>query len=162
VLIEAGGQPTAGRSCVGAITVQMSRTYSEVLERLKAAGLRPTRQRLALAKLLLESGPRHVTAEELYHEARNAGIALSLATVYNALHQFTSVGLLREVVVDMGQSYFDTNTSHHHHFFDERTGALTDIPDDDIEIQRLPAPPPGAEIDRVEVIVRLRRLDDGS
>ena len=94
-----------------------------MLEQLKAAGLRPTRQRLALAKLLLESGPRHVTAEELFHEARSAGIPVSLATVYNTLHQFTSVGLLREVVVDMGQSYFDTNTSHHHHFFDEATGA---------------------------------------
>jgi Fur family iron response transcriptional regulator len=133
------------------------RTYSRVLERLKAAGLRPTRQRLALAKLLLESGPRHVTAEELFHEARNAGIAISLATVYNTLHQFTSVGLLREVVVDMGQSYFDTNTSHHHHFFDETTGQLTDIAEQEIEINRLPSPPPGAAIDRVEVIVRLRR-----
>ena len=131
------------------------RTYSRVLERLKGAGLRPTRQRLALAKLLLESGPRHVTAEELFHEARNAGIAISLATVYNTLHQFTSVGLLREVVVDMGQSYFDTNTSHHHHFFDEATGQLTDIAEQEIEIDRLPSPPPGAAIDRVEVIVRL-------
>jgi Fur family iron response transcriptional regulator len=138
--------------------VQTSRAYSEVLERLKAAGLRPTRQRLALAKLLLESGPRHVTAEELFHEARNAGIPLSLATVYNTLHQFTGVGLLREVVVDLGQSYFDTNTSHHHHFFDEATRELTDIPDDDIAIRRLPDPPPGTEIDRVEVIVRLRRM----
>ena len=137
--------------------VQTSRTYSGVLEQLKAAGLRPTRQRLALAKLLLESGPRHVTAEELFHEARSAGIPVSLATVYNTLHQFTSVGLLREVVVDMGQSYFDTNTSHHHHFFDEATGALTDIPDRDIEINRLPEPPLGSEIERVEVIVRLRR-----
>jgi Fur family iron response transcriptional regulator len=137
--------------------VQTSRTYSRVLERLKGAGLRPTRQRLALAKLLLESGPRHVTAEELFHEARSAGIPVSLATVYNTLHQFTGVGLLREVVVDMGQSYFDTNTSHHHHFFDEATRALTDIPDRDIEINRLPAPPQGSEIDRVEVIVRLRR-----
>ena len=133
------------------------RTYSRVLEQLKAAGLRPTRQRLALAKLLLESGPRHVTAEELFHEARSAGIAISLATVYNTLHQFTSVGLLREVVVDMGQSYFDTNTTHHHHFFDEATGQLTDIPEQEIEINRLPSPPPGAAIDRVEVIVRLRR-----
>jgi Fur family iron response transcriptional regulator len=133
------------------------RTYSRVLERLKAAGLRPTRQRLALAKLLLESGPRHVTAEELFHEARSAGIPISLATVYNTLHQFTSVGLLREVVVDMGQSYFDTNTSHHHHFFDETTGQLTDIAEQEIEINRLPSPPPGAAIDRVEVIVRLRR-----
>jgi Fur family transcriptional regulator, iron response regulator len=140
--------------------VLTSRTYSGVLERLKAAGLRPTRQRLALAKLLLESGPRHVTAEELFHEARTAGIPVSLATVYNTLHQFTTVGLLREVVVDMGQSYFDTNTSHHHHFFDEVTGALTDIPDHDIEIGRLPTPPLGSEIERVEVIVRLRRAGD--
>ena len=137
--------------------VQTSRTYSGVLERLKAAGLRPTRQRLALAKLLLESGPRHVTAEELFHEARNAGIPVSLATVYNTLHQFTGVGLLREVVVDLGQSYFDTNISHHHHFFDESSGTLTDIPDQEIEIGRLPTPPLGSEIDRVEVIVRLRR-----
>jgi Fur family transcriptional regulator, iron response regulator len=133
------------------------RTYSRVLERLQAAGLRPTRQRLALAKLLLESGPRHVTAEELFHEARSAGIPVSLATVYNTLHQFTSVGLLREVVVDMGQSYFDTNTSHHHHFFDETNGRLTDIAEQEIGISRLPSPPPGSEIDRVEVIVRLRR-----
>jgi Fur family transcriptional regulator, iron response regulator len=137
--------------------VQTSRSYTGVLERLKTAGLRPTRQRLALAKLLLESGPRHVTAEELFHEARSAGIPVSLATVYNTLHQFTGVGLLREVVVDLGQSYFDTNISHHHHFFDERSGTLTDIPDQEIEIGRLPTPPLGSEIDRVEVIVRLRQ-----
>jgi Fur family transcriptional regulator, iron response regulator len=143
----------------GGDRVHTSRTYTGVLERLKAAGLRPTRQRLALAKLLLESGPRHVTAEELFHEARTAGIPVSLATVYNTLHQFTSVGLLREVVVDLGQSYFDTNISHHHHFFDESSGALTDIPDHDIEIGRLPTPPLGSEIDRVEVIVRLRRSE---
>jgi Fur family iron response transcriptional regulator len=132
------------------------RPYTRALERLKAAGLRPTRQRLALAKLLLERGPRHVTAEELFQEARRADIHVSLATVYNTLHQFTNAGLLREVVVDMGQSYFDTNTSHHHHFFDERTGSLTDIADDEIEISRLPSAPEGREIDRVEVIVRLR------
>ena len=133
-----------------------TRPYTRVLEELKAAGLRPTRQRLALAKLLLEKGPRHVTAEELFQEARRADIHVSLATVYNTLHQFTGAGLLREVVVDLGQSYFDTNTSHHHHFFDQRTGRLADIPDDQIEIGRLPAPPEGSEIERVEVIVRLR------
>ncbi len=127
-----------------------------VLERLKQAGLRPTRQRLALAKLLLENGDRHITAEELFHEARSAGIPISLATIYNALHQFTEVGLLREVVVDLGQSYFDTNTSHHHHFYDDATRQLTDIPDEAIGIGRLPAAPAGKEIDRVEVIVRLR------
>jgi Fur family iron response transcriptional regulator len=127
-----------------------------VLGRLKASGLRPTRQRLALARLLLEKGPRHVTAEDLFHEARTGGIAISLATIYNTLHQFTSAGLLREVVVDMGQSYFDTNTSHHHHFFDEASGDLIDIPADEVEINRLPKAPDGAEIERVEVIVRLR------
>ena len=134
----------------------MQRTYSKALDRLKNANLRPTRQRLALAKLLLENGHRHLTAEELFHEARANGIMVSLATIYNTLHQFTSAGLLREVVVDMGQSYFDTNTSHHHHFFDEATGKLSDIPDDHIEISRLPTPPDGQQIDRVEVIVRLR------
>ena len=133
-----------------------TRPYTRVLEELKAAGLRPTRQRLALAKLLLEKGPRHVTAEELFQEARQSDIHVSLATVYNTLHQFTGAGLLREVVVDLGQSYFDTNTSHHHHFFDQRTGRLADIPDDQIEIGRQPAPPEGSEIERVEVIVRLR------
>ena len=137
----------------------MTRTYSHALERLKAAGLRPTRQRLALAKLLLENGHRHVTAEDLFHEARAEGIMVSLATVYNALHQFTSAGLLREVVVDMGQSYFDTNVSRHHHFCDEATGDLTDIPEDHIDISRMPTPPSGREIDRVEVIVRLRATD---
>lgn len=139
----------------------MTRTYSRVLDRLKAAHLRPTRQRLALAKLLLEQDHRHITAEELFHEARADGILVSLATVYNTLHQFTSAGLLREVVVDMGQSYFDTNTSHHHHFFDETTGKLSDIPEDHVEISRLPKPPAGQEIDRVEVIVRLRSPADG-
>ena len=132
------------------------RPYTRALEQLKAVGLRPTRQRLALARLLLERGPRHVTAEELFQEARRADIHVSLATVYNTLHQFTDAGLLREVVVDMGQSYFDTNTSHHHHFFDERTGTLTDIAHEEIEISRLPEPPDGREIERVEVIVRLR------
>ena len=140
----------------------MVRTYSRVLDRLKAAKLRPTRQRLALAKLLLENEHRHITAEELFHEARAVGINVSLATVYNALHQFTSAGLLKEVVVDLGQSYFDTNTSHHHHFFDESTGKLSDIPEDHVEIKRLPMPPSGRAIDRVEVIVRLRSADSPS
>ncbi|MGF1561829.1 MAG: iron response transcriptional regulator IrrA [Geminicoccaceae bacterium] len=132
------------------------RPYSDVLERLRAAGLRPTRQRLALAKLLTEHGHRHVTAEDLHTEARAKGIPVSLATIYNTLNQFTEAGLLREVVVDMGQSYFDTNTSHHHHFFDERTGALSDIDEDAVEIGKLPPAPEGKVIDRVEVIVRVR------
>jgi Fur family iron response transcriptional regulator len=131
------------------------RPYSHVIDRLRAAGLRPTRQRLALAKLLFDGGDRHVTAEMLHAEVLNANVRVSLATVYNTLHQFTSCGLLREIVVDASRSYFDTNTSEHHHFFMEDSGDLMDIPGDDIVVSKLPAVPDGRQIKRVEVIVRV-------
>ena len=86
------------------------RPFRDALQRLKAAGLRPTRQRLALTRILFENGHRHVTAETLHAEAKTAGVDVSLATIYNTLHQFTTVGLLREVVIDTGKAYFDTNT----------------------------------------------------
>ena len=127
-----------------------------VLERLRAAGLRPTRQRVALARLLLENGDRHVTAEQLHGEASTAAISVSLATVYNTLHQFTEAGLLREVIVEPGRSYFDTNTSDHHHFFCETTAKLQDIPGQDVMVSRHPLPPPGTRISRVDVIIRVR------
>ena len=130
-----------------------------VLERLRAAGLRPTRQRVALARLLLENGDRHVTAEQLHGEASTAAISVSLATVYNTLHQFTEAGLLREVVVEPGRSYFDTNTSDHHHFFCETTAKLQDIPGQDVMVSRHPLPPPGTRISRVDVIIRVRPED---
>lgn len=131
------------------------RPYSHVIDRLRAAGLRPTRQRLALAKLLFDGGDRHVTAEMLHAEVLSANVRVSLATVYNTLHQFTSCGLLREIVVDASRSYFDTNTSDHHHFFMEDTGSLMDIPGDEIVVSKLPAVPDGRQIKRVEVIVRV-------
>lgn len=131
------------------------RPYSHVIDRLRAAGLRPTRQRLALAKILFEGGDRHVTAEMLHAEVLNANVRVSLATVYNTLHQFTSCGLLREIVVDASRSYFDTNTSEHHHFFMENSGDLVDIPGDDIVVSKLPEVPAGQQIKRVEVIVRV-------
>src|SRR5438874_5167375 len=99
-------------------------TMPMVVERLRRAGLRPTRQRLALARLLFEGGDRHVTAEGLHGEALGGHIRVSLATVYNTLHQFTEAGLLREVVVEPGRSYFDTNIDDHHHFFSEPAGTL--------------------------------------
>ncbi len=133
------------------------RPYTRALERLKAAGLRPTRQRLALARLLLERGPRHVTAEELFQEARGADIHVSLATVYNTLHQFTEAGLLRQLAVDGAKAYFDTNPTEHHHFFLEEEGELVDMPSSGVSVADLPAPPPGMEVAGVEVIVRLRR-----
>lgn len=129
----------------------------KVIDRLRHAGLRPTRQRLALARLLFENGQRHVTAEQLHGEALDHAVPVSLATVYNTLHQFTAAGLLREVVVEPGRSYFDTNTDDHHHFFCESTGMLQDIPGELVMVGALPAPPAGAEIRRVDVIIRIRR-----
>jgi Fur family iron response transcriptional regulator len=131
------------------------RPYASALDRLRNAGLRPTRQRLALAKLLFENGNRHITAEDLHSEARGASVSVSLATVYNTLHQFTQTGLLREVVVESGRAYFDTNTSQHSHFFFEKSGRLLDIPADAIEISELPPAPDGAEITGIDVTVRI-------
>lgn len=129
---------------------------SAALQRLRAVNLRPTRQRVALARLLLENGERHFTAEQLHGEALADGIRVSLATVYNTLHQFTDSGLLHEVIVEPGRSYFDTNTTDHHHFFCEVTGKLQDIPGQDLTVTRLPMPPSGTEISRVDVIIRVR------
>ena len=136
-----------------------NRPYSAALERLRGAGLRPTRQRLALTKLLYSDGDRHVTAESLHKEAMAERVRVSLATVYNTLHQFTSAGLLREVVVDSTRSYFDTNTSHHHHFFCEENRRLIDIPGDAMRVENLPPPPSGTAIKRIDVVVRVRPTD---
>jgi Fur family iron response transcriptional regulator len=132
------------------------RPYSSALCRLRAAGLRPTQQRLGLAKILFEAGDRHVTAEALHTEAQAARLRVSLATVYNTLHQFTEAGLLRQVVVDSGRAYFDTNTGDHHHFYFEEDGTLADICGDGIEVLGLPAVPGGNMVSRVDVIVRIR------
>lgn len=127
-------------------------------DRLRSAGLRPTRQRLALGALLFGGGrDRHVTAEQLHAEVAARGSRVSLATVYNALNQFTAAGLLREVVVGPGRLYFDTNTGDHHHFYVENDGTLLDIPADRVAIARLPSAPDGMRLERVDVVVRVRR-----
>ncbi len=133
-----------------------SPSEAELRARLAAAGLRPTRQRLALAKLLF-TADRHVTAEGLHEEAILAHMPVSLATVYNTLHQFTEAGLLRQLAVDGSKAYFDTNSSDHHHFFIEKDGALVDVPSDEISVGPLPEPPDGYEVARIDVVVRLRR-----
>ena len=138
------------------------RPFADALRRLKKADLRPTRQRLALGKLLFDGGDRHVTAEHLHDEATRQNIRVSLATVYNTLNQFTAVGLLREVVVAPGRSYFDTNINDHHHFFYEDDGALEDIPGEAVTLAKLPEPPAGAMVHRVDVVVRLRRDEPAS
>ncbi|QJE74633.1 transcriptional repressor [Aerophototrophica crusticola] len=129
------------------------RPFKPVLDRLAQAGLRPTRQRLGLGRLLFDGGDRHVTAEQLHGEAVAARLEVSLATVYNTLNQFTEAGLLREVVVEAGKSYFDTNTNDHHHFFFEGEGRLQDIPA--VAVAALPDAPPGTKVARVDVIIRL-------
>jgi len=133
------------------------RPFTQALERLKRHGLRPTRQRLALVRLLFERGDRHVTADQLHAEAEAAGVRVSLATIYNTLNQFTAAGVLREVVVEAGRSYFDTNASEHHHILVEPTGELIDIPASDVPVSAAPRLPEGMALRRMDVILRVTR-----
>ena len=128
-----------------------------LIERLRLAGLRPTRQRLSLAAILFGAGDRHVSAESLHQEAQAAQIDVSLATVYNTLNQFKAARLLREVAFEGDRTFFDTNTSNHFHYYIEETGSLVDIGTEDLEVLGLPPLPPGTEIDRVDIIIRLRK-----
>ncbi len=125
-------------------------------DKLRAAGLRPTRQRVSLGWLLFAKGDRHVSAEMLFEEATKARVPVSLATVYNTLHQFTEAGLLRELMVDGAKTYFDTNPSDHHHFFIEGEDRMVDVPSEAIRLSSMPELPEGLEVARVEVVVRLR------
>lgn len=137
----------------------MTRTSHDVgTEWLATAGLRPTRQRVTLAALLVGDGQdRHVTAESLFDSAKSEGEAVSLATVYNTLRTFCDAGLMQEVTVDGSKSYFDTNTHDHPHFYWEDDARLTDAPSDQLVIAQLPDAPAGAEIASVDVVIRLRR-----
>ena len=125
--------------------------------KLRRASLRPTRQRIALGWLLFGKGDRHVTAETLYEEAIAMKVPVSLATVYNTLHQFTQAGLLNEIAVDGSRTYFDTNITPHHHFLIEETNSLLDIPKGEVAVSGLPKPPAGAAIRRIDVIIRVDR-----
>ena len=133
----------------------MSMNVCEVINKLRDAGLRPTRQRVALAELLYSDGDRHFSAEQIHDEAVNAQIPVSLATIYNTLNQFTDAGLLREVAIDGARTLFDTNTSNHYHFYMEEDGSLVDIEGDDMRVMGLPELPSDTEISRIDVIVRL-------
>ncbi len=125
---------------------------------LATGGLRPTRQRLALAHLLIGDGQnRHVTAESLFDAAHDAGTRVSLATVYNTLRSFTEAGLMTEITVDGTRSYFDTDVSDHAHFYWEDEGRLSDAPHDSVRFEFLPEPPKGTEIAKVDVVIRLRK-----
>lgn len=127
-----------------------------MLAKLRDHGLRPTRQRVALGQFLFAKGDRHLTVEQLYDEAAQAGFSVSLATVYNTLHQFTEAGIIRVLNVEGDRAYFDTNTSDHHHFFVEGRNEVLDVPNGSLTIGNVPEPPAGLEIAHVDVIIRLR------
>ncbi|MEK9684440.1 MAG: Fur family transcriptional regulator [Rhodospirillaceae bacterium] len=133
--------------------------YAQTITILNKAGLRPTKQRIALGDRLFGSGNRHVTAEALYSEANQLGVKVSLATVYNTLHQFCKVGLLREVLVGPGNRYFDTNTSPHHHFYFQDSGRIADIAPDEVSVSKLPCVPSGLELAGIEIVVRVVSTD---
>lgn len=156
-LDERSGHLAALREASRAPARKVGCPFHDLRTRLRNVNLRPTRQRVALGWLLFARGDRHVTAEILYEEANKARVPVSLATVYNTLHQFTEAGLLREVAADGSKTYFDTNTSNHHHFFIEGADELVDIPGAQIEVGRVPEAPEGMEVARVDVIVRLRK-----
>lgn len=125
---------------------------------LEAGGLRPTRQRLSLAALLVGDGQnRHVTAESLYAAASGRGERVSLATVYNTLRAFCEAGIMHEITVDGSRSYFDTRIDDHPHFLWEDENLLTDAPAEELELARLPVPPAGTVITRVDVVIRVRK-----
>src|SRR5262249_3754 len=126
--------------------------WHDVKARLREVGLRPTRQRMALGWILFRKGDRHITADMPSEKPTKAKVPVSLATVYNTLHQFTDLGLLRQVAVDGSKTYFDTNSTQHHHFFIEGENALLDIPDKDVVVGSTPVAPEGYEIARIDVV----------
>jgi Fur family iron response transcriptional regulator len=142
---------TAGRE-----TAEIAR--ERIARWLTDAGFRPTRQRVALAELLIGDGrDRHVTAESLHEAALARGAQVSLATVYNTLKAFCDAGLLIEVTVDGTRSYFDTRTDDHPHYYWEEDGRLTDAPNDAVVLAAPPVAPDGARVTRLDVVIRLRR-----
>ncbi|MFZ2099676.1 MAG: iron response transcriptional regulator IrrA [Oricola sp.] len=135
----------------------LAQSGADIKQKLQDAGLRPTRQRVALAQLLFAKGDRHLAAEDLHFEAMQSGVPVSLATVYNTLHQFTGAGMLRVLAVEGSRTYFDTNTSDHHHFYLEEAGEVVDLPVSIIRVENLPEPPEGMEVSNIDVVIRLRR-----
>ena len=132
----------------------------ELRIRLRDAGLRPTRQRIALAELLFHAGDRHLTAETLYDEARATRYPPSLATIYNTLNQFAEHGLVREIAVYGSKVWYDTKTGPHYHFYLEDEDKLFDIPDELVPVLNIPAPE-GMEVCAIDVVVRLKSSKGG-
>ena len=128
-------------------------------EKLRKAGLRPTKQRMIIANILLDGVNRHFTAENLQDEINSSGNSMSIATVYNCLKKFRNCGLIKQIETSKDTAVFDTNTRQHHHFLNEETGELIDIKDDEINLKSLPNIPQGYFNNGVEVLIKLKKQD---
>ena len=133
--------------------------FNKALRTLKDNKIRPTKQRMVLAKILFEKGRRHLSAEELYDEVRMDDRKISLATVYNSLKQFSALGLIREIVVDQNKSLYCTNNESHYHLYIEDEGKIVDIPTKNIDLN-IPSIPACLKLHNIDVIVRIRTLKD--
>ena len=133
--------------------------YNKVIKKLNNNGVRPTKQRMVLAKLLFEKGNRHISAEDLFDEVRKEDRKISLATIYNTLKQFTNIGLIREIVVDQNKSMYCNNKESHYHLYIEDEGKIVDIPTQNIDLN-IPSMPACLALHNVDVIVRIRTLKD--
>ena len=130
----------------------------DILKKLRSSGLRPTKQRVEIAKFLFEREKTfHFTVENLNKIlTKKSNTKIALATIYNTVHSFKAAGHLSEVEVRGNKSYFDTNVSNHHHFYDSETAELIDIDANDIVIQKIPKAPDGKKIKNVEVFINLK------
>ena len=133
--------------------------YHQAMKKIESSGIRPTKQRRVLAKILFEKGNRHLSADELFHDVKKEDRKISMATVYNTLKQFTSLGLVREVVVDQNKSLYCTNHKSHYHLYIEDEGKIVDIPTKNIDLN-IPSIPACLQLYNIDVIVRIRTLKD--
>ena len=133
--------------------------YHQAMKKIESSGIRPTKQRRVLAKILFEKGNRHVSADELFHDVKKEDRKISMATVYNTLKQFTSLGLVREIVVDQNKSLYCTNHKSHYHLYIEDEGKIIDIPTKNIDLN-IPSIPACLQLHNIDVIVRIRTLKD--
>ena len=131
--------------------------YHQAIKKIESSGIRPTKQRRVLAKILFEKGNRHVSADELFHDVKKEDRKISMATVYNTLKQFTNLGLVREVVVDQNKSLYCTNHKSHYHLYIEDEGKIVDIPTKNIDLN-IPSIPACLQLYNIDVIVRIRTL----
>ena len=133
--------------------------YNSAISKLEKNGIRATKQRRVLAKLIFDKGKRHISAENLYDEVKKEERKISMATVYNTLKQFTNLGLIREIVVDQNKSLYCNNNQSHYHLYIEDEGKVIDIPTQNIDLD-IPSIPACLQLHDIDVIVRIRTLKE--